>query len=572
MRLLSLTVLATALAASSAHAAEYYVAPTGSDSNAGTMAAPWATLQKGVNTAVAGDTVFIRGGTYRITTPATSGAGINFNKSGTSDTNRIKYWAYPGEVPVFDFSGLTISTSGYTNGFSVSGSWLHFKGLEVANVPMNMYSNNGISVNNGSNDIFESLNLHHNSGTGLFIGNGMGGHLVLNSDAHDNYDPNSNQGMGQNADGFGVHYQTAGARTIIRGCRAWWNSDDGYDLINHEVSVTVEYSWAMGNGYANYGTTNPTDGNGNGFKMGSSKTGVRHLVQGNVAWKNKAAGFYANHSSGGNTWYNNTSFSNGTQYNMLASPPDMPDVMITLTGSLVHIMRNNLGMPNRNSNMNGVDTMFNSWDTPPGITPANADFLSVTDPSVSGTGMSIESSGAIGPRAADGGMPKIDFLKLAAGSKMIDKGTDVGLPFVGSAPDLGAYEYGAVTTTGTAGASGTGGVTGTGGAGGASGTTGSAGRGGAGGGGGTGGSVMSTGGTGGSATGAGGTATTGTGGTSATGSAGAGAGQAGTGGDSPGGSGCGCALDAPSASNSLGSLLGILFALSTLIVVRRRRR
>ena len=286
------------------------------------MAAPWATLQKGVNTAVAGDTVWIRGGTYRVTTPANSGAGINFNKSGTSDTNRIKYWAYPGEVPLFDFSGLVISTSGYTNGFSVSGSWLHFKGLEVANVPMNTASNNGISVNNGSNDIFESLNLHNNNGTGLFIGNGMGGHLVLNSDSHDNYDPNSSQGNGQNADGFGVHYQTAGARTIIRGCRAWWNSDDGYDLINHEVSVTVEYSWAMGNGYANYGTTNPPDGNGNGFKMGSSDRMVRHLVQGNVAWKNKAAGFYANHSSGGNTWYNNTSFQNNSaQYNMLASPP-----------------------------------------------------------------------------------------------------------------------------------------------------------------------------------------------------------------------------------------------------------
>ena len=62
------------------------------------MDAPFATLQKGVSVAVAGDTVWIRGGTYSITTPATSGAGINFTKSGTSDTNRIKYFAYPGET------------------------------------------------------------------------------------------------------------------------------------------------------------------------------------------------------------------------------------------------------------------------------------------------------------------------------------------------------------------------------------------------------------------------------------------------------------------------------------------
>src|SRR5262245_43870983 len=65
-----------------------------------------------------------------------------------------------------------------------------------------------------------------------------------------------------------------------------------------------------------------------------------------------------------------------------------------------------------------------------------------------------------------GGMPKIDFLKLAAASRMIDKGTDVGLLFVGAAPDLGAYEYGAATTTGSGGASGGGGAGGTTGAGG----------------------------------------------------------------------------------------------------------
>src|SRR4051794_19049095 len=93
------TLLTTLLTAGSARATDYYVATTGSDSNAGTMTAPFATLQKGVNTAVAGDTVYIRGGTYKITTPATSGAGINFTKSGTSDTARIRYWAYPGETP-----------------------------------------------------------------------------------------------------------------------------------------------------------------------------------------------------------------------------------------------------------------------------------------------------------------------------------------------------------------------------------------------------------------------------------------------------------------------------------------
>src|SRR3954463_7375787 len=88
-------VLCTAVHAG---AAEYYVSPTGSDSNAGTLAAPFATLQKGNDVAVAGDTVWLRGGTYQNTKQ------IKLSKSGHSDTKRIKFWAYQAEVPVLDFS------------------------------------------------------------------------------------------------------------------------------------------------------------------------------------------------------------------------------------------------------------------------------------------------------------------------------------------------------------------------------------------------------------------------------------------------------------------------------------
>src|ERR1051325_3995958 len=40
-------------------ATDYYVSPTGSDSAAGTMDAPFATLQKGHDVSAAGDTVWI---------------------------------------------------------------------------------------------------------------------------------------------------------------------------------------------------------------------------------------------------------------------------------------------------------------------------------------------------------------------------------------------------------------------------------------------------------------------------------------------------------------------------------
>jgi hypothetical protein len=472
-------------AARTASAADYYVAPAGSDSGAGTLAAPWATLSKAASTASAGDTVYFRAGTYAIT------AQTKLSKSGTSDDKRISFFVYEGEHAVLDCSRYqTTNRAADTPCLLVTGSYLHIKGFEIIGTPVGASGDHSISTlrsNGGSNNIYELLDIHDSFGPGLFIDTGTGGNLILNCDSHDNYDKDGSQGDGQNADGFGVHYQTTGPSTIIRGCRAWLNSDDGYDLISQEVPVTIEESWAFQNGYANGGSTSPADGNGNGFKVGSSQTGIRHLVHDDVAWKNKASGFYANHSSGGNTWFNNTSYMNGVQYNMLASPAGDTSQTITLTGDKVHRMRNNVGFPNKNSNMGGVDTANNTWDL--NVSETNA-FVSTSD------------TGATGPRQADGSLPNIDFLKPKAGGVLIDRGVDVMLPYVGAAPDLGAYEYGATMTGGTGGMAGTGGTAGTAGKG-TAGKGGSAGNGAVPGAGGTGGAGRPSG-SGGAAVGAGG--------------------------------------------------------------------
>ena len=612
---LSTSLLVLALGAGgAARATDYYVSPTGSDSAAGTMAAPWATLQKGATTAVAGDTVWIRGGTYAITTPATSGGGINFTKSGTASAN-INYFAYQGEHPKFDFTNLVISTTGYTMGFTVSGSYLHFKGLEICCVPMNTFSNNGISVTgSAAGDTFEQLDMHGNSGNGIFIGNKSGGgHLVLNCDAHDNYDATSNQGQGQNADGFGVHYQTSGATTIVRGCRAWWNSDDGYDLINQEIPVTVENSWAMMNGYAMYGTYSPTSGNGNGFKMGSSKTGVRHLVQNNVAWKNKASGFYANHSTGGNNWYNNTSFMNGTNYNMLASSFDSSGnvvMTITLTGALAHIMRNNIGYPNKQPEhgrrRHHVQHLGSEHHAGQQRLREHFGSQRLDDGDADrGDGRARAASGRRQPaerrlHAPLGGEPddrqgdrrRASVRRRGARSRRLRVRRDRPAARSGTTGTGGSAGAGGTTTTGTGGA-GTGGTTATGSGG--NGAAGKVGSSGSGGGTGTGGATTTTGtggagtvatggvsggsggtpggsggvsggsggspGSGGDSSGSGGTPD-GSGGANATGSGGTGSGESAS-------SGCSCAVDA---SAGHAPLLGVLGALALVLRRSRRRR
>ena len=76
------------LTTSQTGAATYYVATTGNDANPGTITQPFASMQKGVNVAVAGDTVYLRGGTYAFNGPGyNSSCGVYISKSGASAAN-----------------------------------------------------------------------------------------------------------------------------------------------------------------------------------------------------------------------------------------------------------------------------------------------------------------------------------------------------------------------------------------------------------------------------------------------------------------------------------------------------
>jgi hypothetical protein len=428
-----------ALALARGFAGVRYVDTKGNDAWPGTLEQPFATLQKGHDVAMAGDTVFIRGGVYSIRGQgANADAGISITRSGQSDTRRICFFAYRDEKPVFDFSGLTLRSTVSGAGFYIKGSrWLHFRGLEIRNVPQpGGRANNGIWVNPASDIIFERLDIHHISGPGLSIANGNGGHLVLNCDSHHNYDPKSDQGDGQNADGFGVHYQKSGPPTVLRGCRAWWNSDDGFDCIHQGVAVVVENCWNALNGYKPGTMTPAPSGNGSGFKMGGwgmPPSGYpdpipRHTVRRSLAFLNKAAGFYQNHQPIGNIFHNNTAYRNGVGFNMLGYD------LARRADAGMGTYRNNISyMGTATSNSNGADAANNSWDTP-GLTVTASDFES------------LDTAGVFGPRKPDGSLPEIPFMRLSRNSPLIDKGKDVGLPFLGAAPDLGAFEQGPVAT------------------------------------------------------------------------------------------------------------------------------
>ena len=92
----------------------FVVAKTGNDSNDGSLANPWLTIQKAVRTVTAGSLVFIRAGTYtehvREEDPTDWTGGWNPLYPATRDNQTI-IMNYPGEAPILDQNpGVDYST------------------------------------------------------------------------------------------------------------------------------------------------------------------------------------------------------------------------------------------------------------------------------------------------------------------------------------------------------------------------------------------------------------------------------------------------------------------------------
>lgn len=392
--LLSLFVLTPTVV----NATTYYVAPNGSNSSAGTQAQPFATLQKAHDVAVAGDTIYMRGGTYNISLQQT------LKRDGTS-ANPIKVFAYPGEVPILNAASIT-ATDTWVIRMNGANRW-HIKGLEIKNNP----KGGAIAITAGShNNIIENNNVHHNgaksiwAATGIWITQDAANNLILNNDSHHNRDIDAGD-----ADGIGV--SSTGTGNVLRGNRVWRNSDDGIDMWNGAPTL-IEGNWAWENGYDD--NLQPLK-NGNGFKLGghhAGKTSGGHTLKNNLAWKNRTTGFKENGALHPVILYNNTAWDNrSVNYYFVTRP---------------NTFRNNISFGPL-GRITGPDT-FNSWTL--GVTVSAADFSSLDD------------TIARGPRNADGSLPASNFLRLVAGSDLIDRGVNVGIAYVGSAPDLGAYEYG----------------------------------------------------------------------------------------------------------------------------------
>jgi uncharacterized membrane protein YgcG len=386
----------------------YYVSPGGNDAAAGTIDQPFLTIVKAHSVVAAGDTIFVRGGNYVVN------ATINLSKNGTG-TSGFFLLAYPGGRPILDFSSMTVSSG--NRGIQLSGSYWYIKGFDVKGA-----GDNGMFIS-GSFNTVEFCALFENRDTGLQIGNGASNNRIINCDSYYNVDPS--QG---NADGFSPKLDV-GTANYFYGCRSWQNSDDGWDGYlrpSNDVTTTLENCWSFNNGYLKNGGA--SSGNGNGFKMGGGDNGnsdhLKHnmILKRCLAFDNRVKGFDQNNNVGSMTLYNCTAYRNGTNYSISS----------TLDSGKTLIVINCVSLGSYGSLGSFAAQQTNSWLSPFGV--SNADFVSV------------DTGGVRGPRKADGSLPDLLFMHLAPGSRLIDAGTIIGMPYGGTAPDLGAFEYGTTTS------------------------------------------------------------------------------------------------------------------------------
>ncbi|HZY26210.1 MAG TPA: SwmB domain-containing protein, partial [Bacteroidales bacterium] len=407
--------------------ATYYIAPNGSDSNPGTLTQPFFTLNKAWTVVAAGDIIYMRGGTYNYGTVMNSLSG----KSGTSG-NTIKVWAYPGEYPVIDYAGVNLTGQKIALRLN-SISYVHFKGFRIANMAQentsNAWPHYGIILyNDVSNCIFEQIEVDHIGGTGFTIADRCNNNLFLNCDSHHHADPYSSEPYGM-SDGFesGSHGANTSTNNTFRGCRAWSNSDDGWDFRQADGVYVIDGCWSFRNGFIP--GTSTTGGNGDGYKMGGKTSpgtsSILRTLKNSIAFENRATGITPEPDGSGDVFgldiINCTSYKNSR---------DLGEGINTGNYNNYVRLRNCISYGNYRTNawmQGGAVHDHNNWDIPKTVT--DADFLSVN------------SSGVDGTRQSDGSLPGTNFLHLAAGSGLIDVGVDAGLAYSGNAPDLGAFEY-----------------------------------------------------------------------------------------------------------------------------------
>jgi len=212
----------------------YYVANGGNDGNSGTLSAPLATVQAGLNKLFPGDTLVLRGGTY---SPLVT---LTLPRDGTA-ASPINIQAYPGETAVIDGAGVR------TTVLHVNRSWVNVRALTVQNTAYTSPATEDGLLITGTDIVLEQLTVKNAS--------------------------------------EGIDIAASAYRVTVRGCDVS-GGKTGVNILGHSVLVencTIHDNNKMANNGAD------TGGEHGGQAISVNETSGPVEVRNNDAWNNNAA-------------------------------------------------------------------------------------------------------------------------------------------------------------------------------------------------------------------------------------------------------------------------------------------
>ena len=424
MKLKQLTLILAFFVPHMAAATEYTVSPGDN-------------LATAISKLQAGDVLYLADGQYDLTST------LEIKCKGDADHMITIAAAADGAKPVIDFRGQALGS----NGIKVGGQYLHIRDITIRYA-----GKKGIWLEGAQYCILERLDVYGCCDSGIQLRSG-GHNTVVNCDSHDNFDY---QNKGGNADGFADKQGNACSGNVYIGCRAWGNSDDGwdsyqrvtngtptvyincitynngratFDLSQHPRALGVDASRFEGQDL----TAVANGGNPNGFKLGGDGTAHNAELYRCLSVGHRSKGFDQNNNAGQMKIVNCTAFANKINYgfgNDYAYTLDIHNC-ISLDAVDNDIKTHASGT---------VSQSHNSWLA--GFSASDDDFESLD---VEGLLLS--------PRNADGTLAETLLLHLKnTASALIDKGMvydktqfegDAIAGYVsynGTAPDLGCYE------------------------------------------------------------------------------------------------------------------------------------
>lgn len=427
----------------------YWVAPGGNDANLGTEALPWATIDKAATTASGGDVVTFKDGIYG------TGTGEGGWNSGT-----------PGNPITFRAQNSRQATwaqgAAGSNVYLDAKSYITFEGLVLQG---NGDAQTGLFfIDNASSYIVIDdcmVGPSKDADYGIFIRHGSHHIMIRDSVIHPD-----NWGGGTNEDGINVSTSTTHDITV-EGCEIYETShgginiDDGYNIVIRDSNIYDTGSHCVSlesceNVLVEDCRIHDADtiyGDPGGWHAGLRLTaGVKNAtIRNNEIYGNQAYGIYIRYDvTGPVSIYNNTLYDNCLENDEASirvdenTGTDFVD-NITIKNNIVYDTRGKDILRSRSEHEAWLIVDHNLYYTSSvteTISRNNTNYVSYQGYKAAGFEPNTVVSEDPSFNDAAGG----DFT-LQAGSPAIDAGADVGLPYAGDAPDIGARERGTVATS-----------------------------------------------------------------------------------------------------------------------------